>query len=152
MASARPRSRRACSMRVRCWPSWFQRRSGGPSVASFRFTDDDRVHTCLSSDIVNPIDEPACGVQFPTRSAMRTHPPAGRLAAGVDDLWPEPFGKPRSRDLAVMGSKAEPATAPKSAAEAPVLASAAEASIWPCVSISERIERGRARFRYQQYD
>src|SRR5215831_4396590 len=104
-------------MRVRCWPSWFQRRSGGPSVASFRFTDDDRVHTCLSSDIVNPIDEPACGVQFPTRSAMRTHPPAGRLAAGVDDLWPEPFGKPRSRDLAVMGGKAEPATALKSAAE-----------------------------------
>src|SRR5262249_53373059 len=48
---------------------------------------------------------------------MRTHPPAGRLAAGVDDLWPEPFGKPRSRDLTVMGSKAEPATALKSAAE-----------------------------------
>ena len=39
-----------------------------------------------------------------------------------------------------MGSKAEPATAPKSAAEAPVLASAAEASIWPCVSISERAD------------
>src|SRR5215467_967359 len=48
---------------------------------------------------------------------MRTHPPAGRLAAGVDDLWPEPFGKPRSRDLTVMGGKAEPATALKSAAE-----------------------------------
>src|SRR5262245_20287609 len=48
---------------------------------------------------------------------MRAHPPAGRLAAGVDDLWPEPFGKPRSRDLTVMGSKAEPATALKSAAE-----------------------------------
>src|SRR6516162_4989347 len=51
------------------------------------------------------------------RSAMRTHPPAGQLAAGVDDLWPEPFGKPRSRDLTVMGGKAEPATALKSAAE-----------------------------------
>jgi hypothetical protein len=48
---------------------------------------------------------------------MRTHAPAGRLAAGVDDLWPEPFGKPRSRDLTVMGGKAEPATALKSAAE-----------------------------------
>src|SRR5215468_5761197 len=48
---------------------------------------------------------------------MRTHPPAGRLAAGVDDLWPEPFGKPRSRDLTVMGGKAEPATALKSATE-----------------------------------
>src|SRR6516165_814003 len=51
------------------------------------------------------------------RSAVRAHPPPGRLAEGVDDLWPKPFGKPRSRDLTVMGSKAEPATALKSAAE-----------------------------------
>jgi hypothetical protein len=41
---------------------------------------------------------------------MRAHPPAGRLAAGVDDFWAEPLRKLRGRDLTVMGGKAEPAT------------------------------------------
>src|SRR5262249_21334848 len=40
------------------------------------------------------------------RSAMRTHPPARRPAARIDDLWPEPFGKLRSGDLTVIGGKA----------------------------------------------
>ena len=59
---------------------------------------------------------------------MRMHAPAGRLAAGVDDLWPEPFGKPRSRDLTVMGSNRTGNRA-EVGRRAAVLASAAEASI-----------------------
>jgi hypothetical protein len=44
------------------------------------------------------------------RAAMGAHSPAGPLATGVDDLWPEPLRKLRGRNFPIVGGKAKPAT------------------------------------------
>jgi hypothetical protein len=44
------------------------------------------------------------------RTAMGAHSPAGPLATGVDDLWPEPLRKLRGRNFPIVGGKAKPAT------------------------------------------
>jgi hypothetical protein len=56
-------------------------------------------------------------------------------AARVDDLRPKPFGKPRGRDLTVMGDH-------RAAAHAS--GGASMGAIWPCHLISKRRQSDRA--------